>query len=391
MLDVEIVDLFAGPGGLDVAATWLGLPVVGIEWDANACATRSAAGLHTKQGDVRNFGPEDFPLANVLTAGPPCQTYTVAGTGTGRRALEDVLGFAKRMADRDRGVAKDMTTLPDERTALVLEPLRWALQAKDSGHPYDAIVLEQVPAVLPVWAAMHEILEAEDYSVAHGVLRTEQYGVPQTRRRAILIARRTQGAALRREGSMALPKPEYRQYRRGVPRSQGDDGLRPWVTMHNALDRTAHFVVVSNYGTGGDPKARGRRTSDEPSATVTGKISRNRLITPRGDELPRFTAAEAGQLQTFPVDYPWSGSDIAQQIGNAIPPLLAAHVLVAALDLDTKLLTELRVPDLPRWAATTVPEPRALTKAAVDSIKCTFGQHHDVEELSKTMDPAPVM
>ncbi|MFI7453943.1 DNA cytosine methyltransferase [Nonomuraea sp. NPDC049714] len=391
MPDVEIVDLFAGPGGLDVAATWLGLPVVGIEWDANACATRYAAGLHTKQGDVRNFGPEKFPTANVLAAGPPCQTYTVAGTGTGRRALEDVLGFAKRMAARDKSVARDLSTLPDERTALVLEPLRWALQAKDAGRPYGAIVLEQVPAVLPVWAAMHEILEAEGYSVAHGVLRTEQYGVPQTRRRAILIARRSHEAALRREGSVALPRPEYRQYRRGVSRRLGDASLLPWVTMHDALDRTTRFVVVSNYGTGGDPKARGRRTSDEPSATVTGKISRNRVVTSRGDELPRFTPPEMGQLQTFPVDYPWSGGAIAQQIGNAIPPLLAAHVLVAALEMDTELLANLRVPYLPRWAETTIPKPRALTKAAVDSIEYTFGQPHDVEERSKAMDPAPAM
>jgi site-specific DNA-cytosine methylase len=46
---------------------------------------------------------------------------------------------------------------------------------------------------------------------------------------------------------------------------------------------------------------------------------------------PRFTHAEAGQLQTFPADYPWSGADIAQQIGNAVPPRLAAAVLGAML------------------------------------------------------------
>lgn len=51
-------------------------------------------------------------------------------------------------------------------------------------------------------------------------------------------------------------------------------------------------------------------------------------------ELPRFTHSEAGLLQTFPRDYPWSGKDIAQQIGNAIPPLLAKRVLEAALGLS---------------------------------------------------------
>jgi DNA (cytosine-5)-methyltransferase 1 len=45
----------------------------------------------------------------------------------------------------------------------------------------------------------------------------------------------------------------------------------------------------------------------------------------------RFSLAEAGRLQTFPRDYPWSGRDCAQQIGNAIPPRLAVHVLASAL------------------------------------------------------------
>jgi DNA (cytosine-5)-methyltransferase 1 len=48
-------------------------------------------------------------------------------------------------------------------------------------------------------------------------------------------------------------------------------------------------------------------------------------------ELDRLKVSEAGRLQTFPADYPWSGKDVSQQIGNAIPPRLAAHVLAAAL------------------------------------------------------------
>ncbi|WP_406402125.1 DNA cytosine methyltransferase [Streptomyces sp. NBC_00879] len=328
---IQVIDLFAGPGGLDVAAQQLGVPVLtGIEWDADACETRQAAGLPTLKGDVRESGPEDFPTATVLAGGPPCQTYTVAGAGAGRRALEDVLSLAKRMAAREGDVTQHLTNLDDERTGLVLEPLRWALAAIDMGRPYEAIVLEQVPAVLPVWEVVGEALAGEGYSVASAVLHTEAYGVPQTRRRAILIARR--------RGEAAMPKATHRPYRKGVPRAEGDPQLLPWVTMGDVLDRPHPFVVVSNYGTGGDPKARGRRTSAEPSATVTGKISRNRVVTTNGAELPRFSLAEAGQLQTFPADYPWAGRGIAQQIGNAIPPRLAAHVLTAALDLGDEAL-----------------------------------------------------
>lgn len=331
-----MVDLFAGPGGLDVAAHWLKLPVAGIEWDADACATRRAANVHTKQGDVRHSKPLDFPEARILTGGPPCQTYTVAGKGNGRRVLDQVVSFIDDTVERVKRKIPmpDLSVLEDDRTGLVLEPLRWAVDAAERGAHYEAIVLEQVPAVLPVWKEFARVLEQYDYDVKCGILHTEDFGVPQTRRRAILIARHGETAK--------LPEPTHRRYRKGEARGDGDPRLRPWKTMGEALGWSEEFTVVSNYGTGGDPKARGERYSNEPAFTVTGKVSRNRLVgRPMGAPV-RFSDDEAGRLQTFPPDYPWSGRGVAQQIGNAIPPRLAAHVLAAALGkkLDVKVLDQ---------------------------------------------------
>lgn len=322
----QIIDLFAGPGGLDVGATWLELAVTGIEWDPDACATRTAAGLDTRQGDVRAFGPGDFPDASVLTGGPPCQTFTVAGTGSGRQSLDRVIDEANDMA-RNLGDGIPRGGFEDDRTGLVLEPLRWILLALESNKPYQAIVLEQVPAVLPVWEVYGHILRQQGYGVDIGVLRTEEFGVPQTRRRAILIARHAD--------EVSLPLPTHQAYRRGAV-DQGAFELRPWVSMGEALNRKGKFTVISNYGSGGDPRNRGQRHSDEPSATITGKVRRNRLRLSSGGE-DRFSHDEAGRLQTFPHDYPWSGGDIGQQIGNAIPPRLAVHVLAAALKIEVDL------------------------------------------------------
>lgn len=322
--DHAIVDLFAGPGGLDVAAGQSAVESVGIEFSPDACTTRRAAGLATVQGDVRAYGPADFPDATVLAGGPPCQTFTVSGSGAGRRALDTVLGLAKRLAARE-DIAADLAGLDDERTGLVLEPLRWALAAVDAGRPYRAIVLEQVQPVLPVWQACADLLRAEGYGVATGVLRAEQFGVPQTRKRAVLVARL--------DGIASLPEPTHRAYRRGVPQAAGDPGLLPWVSMGDMLagTRPDPFVVVSNYGTGGDPRNRGRRLSTEPAATVTGKVNRNRVVGADGTELARLTPGEAGLLQGFPADYPWAGGDVWQQIGNSVPIALGRAVLAAAL------------------------------------------------------------
>lgn len=329
-----MVDLFAGPGGLDIAAHWLKESVAGIEWDADACATREAADLHTKHGDVRHSKPLDYPEARILTGGPPCQTYTVAGKGNGRRVLDQVVSFVDDMVDmvKRKIPMPDLSVLEDDRTGLVLEPLRWAVDAAERGAPYDAIVLEQVPAVLPVWKEFARVFAEYDYSVDCGILHTEDFGVPQTRRRAILIARR--------DGVAKLPEPTHRRYRKGEARGDGDRRLHPWKTMGEALGWSEEFTVVSNYGTGGNPKARGQRRWNEPAFTVTGKVSRNRLLGRSKGKPDRFTHEEAGRLQTFPPDYPWSGRGIAQQIGNAIPPRLATHVLAAATGrkLDVKVL-----------------------------------------------------
>ncbi|WP_071828660.1 DNA cytosine methyltransferase [Streptomyces sp. F-1] len=361
----HVVDLFAGPGGLDMAAEALGIPSIGIEWDDDAVATRLAAGLKTVHGDVRLFGPDhpDFEDCNVLAGGPPCQTFSIAGSGSGRKAFDLVTGFIRRMHawyERERtgkkgecweDIQRELDKLDDERTGLVLQPLRWIFEAmlrprhgQTQPRPFEVIVLEQVPAVIEVWHEYERVLRAVGYQAKARVFHTEQYGVPQTRRRAVLVAR-WNGAELPEH---FLP-PTHHQYRKGARSTETlFAGRAPWISMADALEevyrhvgeakrRVMPFCVVSNYGSGGDPKARGRRESNLPSATITGKWKRNRIVAldARETEMDRLSNEEAGVFQTFPYRYPWQGSDAAQQqqIGNAVPPRFGVHVLSAALEL----------------------------------------------------------
>ncbi|MFB7114600.1 DNA cytosine methyltransferase [Streptomyces sp. NPDC056291] len=410
---IHILDLFAGPGGLDVAAHFLGLESTGIEWDANACETRYSAGLQTIHADVRTMRTERFDELpdniNVLAGGPPCQTFSVAGNGAGRRALTEVKSFIKRLVAREESsetIDEELSALGDPRTALVLEPLRWVMAAIENGKPYKAIILEQVPAVLPVWNVYREVLESGDlpggvkYRTECRVLHTEEYGVPQTRRRAVLIAR------LAEHGHASMPDKTHKAFTRPkaetaptgmatldeailkeaehVERPRANRKERePWVSMSEALresskklGRSEPYVVVSNYGSGGDPKNRGRRTSDQPAFTVTGKISRNVVETPDGQPLPRFTIPESGILQTFPSNFPWRGRDQAQQVGNAVPPRFGAHLLAAALGLEEGRVAE-AIEKMDGWPQISEEERERLRKIGCgDKGKCPTKPPH---------------
>lgn len=345
----EAVDLFGGPGGWDIAAEKLGLRVTGIEKSHPACETRRAAGLGTVEGDVRDFGPADFPSARHLIGSPPCQPFAMNGLGKGRRALDAVLTFADRLAAR-QDIRRDLATLDDERTGLVLEPLRWVLEALDAGRPYETVMLEQVAPVLPVWEAVARILEAEGYGVATGRLSSECYGVPQTRVRAILAARFGGGAA--------LPDPTHRKYRKGVPQAEGDPELRPWRSMAEGCGwgmthRPALTITVGTAAGGADPSCVG---GSGARATLYGERDAGRWVadtrlTP-ADELPayrggrrdtiRVRVEDAAALQSFPADHPFQGSRTQQyqQIGDAFPPLVADAVIRRIMQAELGSLAE---------------------------------------------------
>lgn len=219
MTHYDVVDLFAGPGGASLGITALGFTELGFEWDDAACATRAAAGLATVQGDVSEQDPADYIGTEGLWASPPCQGFSRAGLQKGHGDAQVILDhIAKCM---DGWVPAEVEEWADPRSHLVLEPLRWAQIMRPRW-----MVWEQVPFVLTIWEACKPVLEAAGYHVWTGKLHSEQYGVPQTRERAILIASL--------DGPVDKPTPTHSRYYSRSPEKL-DEGVEKWMSMAEAL------------------------------------------------------------------------------------------------------------------------------------------------------------
>jgi DNA (cytosine-5)-methyltransferase 1 len=324
-----------------------------------AIETRTANGMETPWFDVwETLRPQaDLPPYDMLIASPPCQTFSIAGSGTGRKALDEVLLAVNEGVWDDPGDLRAFGEQHDPRTALVLAPLTHIVRDEPA-----IVVLEQVPTVLPVWQAYAELLRHFGYSVVTEILRAEQYGVPQTRKRAILIARR--------DAEARMPVPTHSRFYERDPKRL-DIGVEKWVSMAKALGwgMTArpYPTIAGARETGGPDKEKvggsharatiyaerdaGRWVPEpgqewalnRPATTVVGSFQPDVISAPgyrtvggySRQDAPgsiRVTLEQVACLQSYPDDFQWRGTKTAkfQQVGNAVPPLFGRRILEAA-------------------------------------------------------------
>lgn len=319
---MKALDLFAGTGW-GVACKKLGIFELGADNDQSVILTRKANGMNTPFYDAWKSVEDSAPKHELQIASPPCQPFTTTGTGQGVEALNEARATLKALTELPNSALRleylrRMEQTGDPRAALVFIPLLLALETRP-----EYIAWEQVPPILPIWEGCATVLRQHGYNVKTGILSAEEFGVPQTRQRAFLVASRDHRAY--------LPIGKYSRYNVRNPYLL-EEGKYPWMSMDDALNRDGPVRQLrSNYSKGGT-KARGYRASDTPCSTITSKALRMKWHE-EGREPYAMTIAEAMAFQTYPKDFKFVGNrtEVMTQIGNAVPPLLAQVVLTTLL------------------------------------------------------------
>ena len=303
---IKVVSLFSGAGGLDLGFKEAGFQIVWAnDFDKDAVDTyKLNVGSECVCGDISQIPSSDIPDCDVIVGGFPCQGFSVANT------KRNVL---------------------DERNKLYLQYIRIL---KDKKPKF--FVAENVKGILSlghgevIKAIVNDFSEV-GYDVQYRLLNAADYGVPQLRQRVIIV-----GVRKDLNISFEYPAPSYSQ--------NGENGLRPWVTVSDALknipdpdgpdadsvpnnDYSKYKMLLNGY--------LGKRPTnpERPAPTVTARGDRKGgvVVLPHPNGKRRMTVRELAAIQSFPLQFRFSGSrtDCYRQIGNAVPVLLSKAIASA--------------------------------------------------------------
>lgn len=260
MIGLRAIDLFAGAGGASLGLIAAGWDVVAaVEWDKDASETyRRNVGDHVVEADVAGLVPDDLPDADYWHASPPCQGFSWAG---------------KRDPD-------------DPRNGLWAEVYRLAAAKRPA-----FLTIENVLGMSTTRMdrrIMHAF-EGLGYRAQRWVLNAADYGVPQVRRRILLVCSPPDRAPLVPPPTHYDPDPlakarGERQVRGGPVTLPMVEGLVPWVTVAQALGIGADrpHATVSHAGRTGSL----RRPELHPGSFVVEEVA--------GMDLPMQSARHSG-------------------------------------------------------------------------------------------------
>ena len=366
MANVLGIDLFAGAGGLSLGAHRAGMDVrVAVELDAVACQTLLAnpqnrttkvvqADITALRGaDLRRMARVGRGDRLVVMGGPPCQPFSKAAYW-----LDDGADSRYRRA-RARGEDAEKpssTTHPreDPRRSLIGELLRVAIEAKA-----DAFILENVPSLLH--PRNHAELEALLKGAAEAgfvvrVVRANaaEYGVPQRRERVFVLAARTaQPLAPAPTHSLSLEKSpsdllqavtagEALESFGGVEHmEEGETVQGRWAAKFREVPPGWNYKFHTAWANHPSPAFVTETRFwnfllklDPARPSWTLPANPGPWVGPFHWDDRRLRTIELAALQGFPTGYLFVGNrrERVRQIGNAVPPLLAARMIGQVLE-----------------------------------------------------------
>ena len=195
-MSIKVVSLFSGGGGLDLGFMQAGYEIVwAIDNNENAVATYKH-NFHKNIicGDVNEVDLGKMPNAEVVIGGPPCQSFSLAGN----RNVEDVRG---QLVWKYIDIIKRIKPKP-----FVFENVTGLLSARNSKKELIFELLKQ---------AFRDI----GYNVNARVLNAADYGVPQRRKRVIIVGL---------QGDVQYEFPE-------ATHNETGEGLKKYVSVEEAL------------------------------------------------------------------------------------------------------------------------------------------------------------
>lgn len=330
-----VIDLFAGCGGGSLGFRAAGFtPVAAVELDPVASASYLAnLGIKPIVRDIRDVPGSEILAEAGLQPGdltllfgcPPCQSFTVLRRG------QDPTDDDKRR-----------NTLPREYLRLVKELQPRHLAFENVPGMVDGRGKDEFELLLAGLAEHH-------YRVEWRIVDAVDHGVPQRRRRLLLVASRTSVPRLPLathgpEGSGLEP---YMTVRQAIgemvetdgssdplhrPRRHRDLAVRRLKALKEGqarADLPEDLQLKCHREHKGHYDIYGRMWWDRPSPTLTSgctNVSRGRFAHPEADRA--ITVREALMIQGFPAGTVLTGGveAMALQIGNAIPPHLARQI-----------------------------------------------------------------
>ncbi|MCL2600895.1 MAG: DNA cytosine methyltransferase [Treponema sp.] len=285
-----VLDLFAGAGGLALGFEAAGFRTVGYEMDRAACETYNE-NLSGKCHEAKLSVGVEFPHADIVIGGPPCQPFSVRGYQKG--ADDDRNGFPV-FVDAIRQLSP---------TIFLFENVRGLLYANKA---YFETILKK--------------LKSLGYIVTYKLLNASNYGVPQNRERLFAVGHR---------GKFSFPAPQKKRVSAGEAicdlmhtTPSESKFLTPAMDEYVAVYEKASCCVKPRDL---HPDKPARTLTCRNLAGATSDMQRVRL--PDGRRR-RLLHQEAARLQSFPDWFEFHGNETQRfnQIGNAVPPLMAFHL-----------------------------------------------------------------